>query len=120
MKKLKVTSNKYKISKALRVVNSVELKCRQVFFCSSCGAPMPKVQQTNTEELVRCEGCGAMVKKEARFCTSCGKPMVQLVTSEKVDEPMMVNEKVEDKVCPVCGAKVEDDAAFCTECGNKL
>lgn len=46
--------------------------------------------------------------------------MVQLVTSEKVDEPMMVNEKVEDKVCPVCGAKVEDDAAFCTECGNKL
>lgn len=28
--KLKVTSNKYKISKALRVVNSVELKCRQV------------------------------------------------------------------------------------------
>mgnify|MGYP002229778667 FL=1 len=33
---------------------------------------------------------------------------------------MMVNEKVEDKVCPVCGAKVEDDAAFCTECGNKL
>ena len=30
MKKLKVTSNKYKISKALRVVNSVELKCRQV------------------------------------------------------------------------------------------
>ena len=29
-KKLKVTSNKYKISKALRVVNSVELKCRQV------------------------------------------------------------------------------------------
>jgi len=85
-----------------------------------CGAPMPKVQQTNTEDLVRCEGCGAMVKKEARFCTSCGKPMVQLVTSEKVDEPMMVNEKVEDKVCPVCGAKVEDDAAFCTECGNKL
>ena len=95
-----------------------------VAFCSSCGAPMPKVQQTNTEDLVRCEGCGAMVKKEARFCTSCGKPMVQLVTSEKVDEPMMVNEKVEDKVedkvCPVCGAKVEDDAAFCTECGNKL
>jgi hypothetical protein len=60
-----------------------------VAFCSSCGAPMPKVQQTNTEDLVRCEGCGAMVKKEARFCTSCGKPMVQLVTSEKVDEPMI-------------------------------
>lgn len=91
-----------------------------VAFCSSCGAPMPKVQQTNIEDLVRCEGCGAMVKKEARFCTSCGKPMIQLVTSEKADEPMIVNEKVEDKVCPVCGAKIEDDAAFCTECGNKL
>lgn len=91
-----------------------------VAFCSSCGAPMPKVQQTNTEDLVRCEGCGAMVKKEARFCTSCGKPMIQLVTSETANETMTVNEKVEDKVCPVCGAKVEDDAAFCTECGNKL
>lgn len=91
-----------------------------VAFCSSCGAPMPKTQQTNMEELVRCEGCGAMVKKEARFCTSCGKPMVQLATPEISDETITVSEETEDKVCPVCGAKVEDDAAFCTECGNKL
>lgn len=91
-----------------------------VAFCSSCGAPMPKVQQISMEEMVRCEGCGAMVKKEARFCTSCGKPMVQLATPEISDETITVSEETEDKVCPVCGAKVEDDAAFCTECGNKL
>lgn len=91
-----------------------------VAFCSSCGAPMPKVQQTSMKELVRCEGCGAMVKKEARFCTACGKPMVQLVTSEISDEATIVSEEIEDKVCTACGAKVEKDAIFCTECGKKL
>lgn len=32
-------------------------------FCSSCGNPIPKVQPVKTEDLIRCEGCGAMVKK---------------------------------------------------------
>lgn len=33
-------------------------------FCSSCGTPMPKAKPINTDDLVRCDSCGAMVKKE--------------------------------------------------------
>lgn len=90
-----------------------------VAFCSSCGAPMPKVQPVNTDDLVRCEGCGAMVKKGVRFCTSCGKPMVQMTASEPTSTPAAESEP-QDKVCPNCGAKIEAGVAFCTECGTKL
>ena len=90
-----------------------------VAFCSSCGAPMPKVQPVNTDDLVKCENCGAMVKKGVRFCTACGKPMVQLVMPETTDVPVAESETT-SKVCPNCGAKVEADVAFCTECGTKL
>ncbi len=90
-----------------------------VAFCSSCGAPMPKVQPVNTDDLVCCEGCGAMVKKGVRFCTSCGKPMVQMTASEPTSASV-TESKSQDKVCPNCGAKNEADVAFCTECGTKL
>lgn len=90
-----------------------------VAFCSSCGAPMPKVQPVNTDDMVRCEGCGAMNKKGVRFCTSCGKPMVQVATPETAGESV-TESAVQDKVCPNCGAKNEPDVAFCTECGTKL
>lgn len=90
-----------------------------VAFCSSCGAPMPKVQLVNTDDLVRCEGCGAMVKKGVRFCTSCGKPMVQMTPSEPTSMIITENE-TQDKICPNCGAKIEAGVAFCTECGTKL
>ena len=90
-----------------------------VAFCSSCGAPMPKVQPVNTGDMVRCEGCGAMNKKGVRFCTSCGKPMVHVATSETTGESV-TESAVQDKVCPNCGANIEPDVAFCTECGTKL
>lgn len=90
-----------------------------VAFCSSCGAPMPKVHPVNTDDLVRCEGCGAMIKKGVRFCTSCGKPMVQMTVPEQTSVPVTENE-VQNRVCPNCGAKIEADVAFCTECGTKL
>lgn len=90
-----------------------------VAFCSSCGAPMPKVEPVNTDDLVRCEGCGAMIKKGVRFCTSCGKPMVQMTSPETVNEPAVTSEP-EIKICPNCGGKVGSDFAFCTACGTKL
>ena len=90
-----------------------------VAFCSSCGAPMPKVQPVNTGDMVRCEGCGAMNKKGVRFCTSCGKPMVHVATSETTGESV-TESAVQDIVCPNCGANIEPDVAFCTECGTKL
>ena len=86
-----------------------------VAFCSSCGAPMPKVSPVNTDDLVRCESCGAMVKRGMRFCTSCGKPMNPLPVSSEENGEVPV-----ERTCPKCGAKIEEDAAFCTECGAKL
>ncbi len=90
-----------------------------VAFCSSCGAPMPKVQPVNTDDMVRCESCGAMVKKGVRFCTSCGKPMVQMTVPETTSVPVTESEK-QNRVCPNCGAKIETGVTFCTECGMKL
>lgn len=90
-----------------------------VAFCSSCGAPMPKTQPVNMDDLTRCESCGAMVKKGVRFCTSCGKPMTQLSAPETITESVSAGEMV-NEVCPNCGAKVEDGVAFCTECGTKI
>ena len=74
---------------------------------------MPKIQPLNTEDVVRCEGCGAMVKKGVRFCTSCGKPMIQVTKPEIADELKKENE-TSNKICPKCGAKIETDVAFCT------
>ena len=88
-------------------------------FCSSCGAPMPKVQPVDMDEFVKCESCGNMVKKGMRFCTACGKPMVQLSAPETAEIPA-AKEEAPDRVCPNCGAKAEGDVAFCTECGTKL
>lgn len=90
-----------------------------VSFCSSCGAPMPKVQPVNTDDMVRCEGCGAMVKKGVRFCTACGKPMLQM-TAQKTPSTPATEREEQKKVCPSCGAKIEAEVAFCTECGTKL
>lgn len=90
-----------------------------VAFCSSCGAPIPKVQTINMEELERCQSCGAMVKKGVRFCTACGKPMYQIDIPEKVNIPVTESE-VQNRICPNCGASVESEVAFCTECGTKL
>ena len=90
-----------------------------VAFCSSCGAPMAKVQPVGTDDMVRCEGCGAMIKKGVRFCTSCGKPMVQVATPETAGESV-TESSVQDKICPNCGTKNEPDVAFCIECGTKL
>lgn len=90
-----------------------------VAFCSSCGAPMPKVQPVNTDDTVRCESCGAMVKKGVRFCTSCGKPMTQMTVPETTSVPVVESEE-QDRVCPNCSAKIETGVAFCTECGTKL
>lgn len=87
-------------------------------FCSSCGAPMPKVQTFVSDDYVKCENCGTMIKKGMRFCTSCGKPM-EVVPVDSV-EIETETEIVQEKVCPNCGEKVEENTAFCTECGTKL
>lgn len=84
-------------------------------FCSSCGAPMPKAQPVNTNDLIPCEGCGSLVKKGVRFCTSCGKPMVQIAVPVSVDE-----NKTTGRICPECSSEIDADSAFCTECGAKL
>lgn len=90
-----------------------------VSFCSSCGAPMPKVQPINVDNLVQCKSCGAMMKKEMRFCTMCGNPMNQLSVSEAKDT-FEDKKSSSERICPNCGAKVEEDVAFCTECGAKI
>lgn len=47
-------------------------------FCGSCGTPMPKAQPVNTDDLVQCDSCDAMVKSGTKiedniaFCTECG------------------------------------------------
>ncbi len=89
-----------------------------VAFCSSCGAPMPKVQLENTDDLEKCENCGAMVRKGVRFCTACGKPMIQITVPETKSMPEV--EEEQSRICPNCGAKLDDGVAFCTECGTKL
>lgn len=80
---------------------------------------MPKVQPINTDDIVRCESCGAMVKKGVHFCTSCGKPMTQMIAPEAISVPVAESEG-QNSVCPKCGAKIETGVAFCTECGTKL
>lgn len=90
-----------------------------VSFCSSCGAPIPKVEPINIDDLVQCKSCGAMMKKEMRFCTMCGNPMNQLSVS-KVKDSCEDKKSSSERICPSCGAKVEEDVAFCTECGAKI
>ena len=80
---------------------------------------MPKVQPVNTDDLVRCDSCGAMVKKGVRFCTACGKPMAQTAMPESATTTVTESETI-SRVCPNCGTKVEADVTFCTECGTKL
>ena len=67
-------------------------------------------------DMVRCENCGAQVKKEMRFCTNCGKAMKDISVLNTVEN----EEKNQKKSCPACGAKVEENMTFCTECGAKL
>ena len=80
---------------------------------------MPKAQPVNTDHVVRCDSCGAMVKKGVRFCTACGKPMVQTAMPVSAT-PTGTESETSNRVCPNCGAKMEADVAFCTECGTKL
>ena len=79
---------------------------------------MPKVQLENTDDLEKCENCGAMVRKGVRFCTACGKPMIQITVPETKSMPEV--EEEQSRICPNCGAKLDDGVAFCTECGTKL
>lgn len=92
---------------------------RGVAFCSSCGAPMPKVENPLPDDVIRCENCGTMVKRGMRFCTSCGKPMV-LPTAQDTPALNTSEEPATKRACPSCGAEIEGDVAFCTECGTKL
>lgn len=92
---------------------------RGVAFCSSCGTPMPKVENPLPDDDIRCENCGTMVKRSMRFCTSCGKPMVLPKVQDAVSMDVS-EEQTEKRVCPSCGTEIESDIAFCTECGAKL
>lgn len=83
-------------------------------FCSSCGAPMPKIQSMDMDNLVKCESCGSMVKKDVRFCTECGKVMIQF------EDNTFETDMEETTICPECGAKIENNIDFCTQCGKKL
>ena len=77
-----------------------------------------QVQPAQADDVVRCEGCGAMVKQGVRFCTSCGRPMAQFTGAETANEtPVSVQAK---RLCPNCGAEAEEGADFCMECGTRL
>ena len=58
-------------------------------------------QEQAPREIVRCSGCGAENKKEAKFCWDCGK---SLAPKKK-------------KLCFSCGAELDEGAKFCSECG---
>lgn len=77
---------------------------------------MPKAEEPVSDDAIRCENCGTMVKRGMRFCTSCGKPMS--LPEMPVVSP--VEEKSGEKTCPSCGTQIEGNTAFCTECGAKL
>lgn len=88
-------------------------------FCSSCGAPMPKVEPKKVEDGVVCKNCGAVIAHGMRFCTSCGKPMTDLTTASGNVENV-IEQKAEDRRCPACGEKLEEGSVFCTSCGAKV
>ncbi len=88
-----------------------------IAFCSSCGSPMPKQNNSiNNEDLVKCFGCGQMVSKKMRFCTSCGKPMADVLQSHSVQNI----EQSAIKKCAGCNAEITEEVDFCPECGTKL
>lgn len=94
-------------------------------FCSSCGCPIPKVEDIISDDCIKCENCGAVIKKGTRFCTSCGTPIIQqaiqtTTQTESVEIPQAIVQEVTIRICPRCGTKITDDAIFCTECGMKL
>ena len=120
-----------------------------IAFCSSCGAPMPRLESEQpNENLVKCSGCGTLVDRNMRFCVSCGKPMVDITqsvpyipanqpvppqTAQQMPpymayqmSPPMSHQMPSQMAtqmgtqCPHCGAIVEKDSAFCTECGKKI
>ena len=91
-------------------------------FCSSCGAPVPKIQTSETVEMSTCKNCGASIKKGVRFCTSCGTK-IDLEEGENTKAALSQenkDEEIETRVCPKCGAEIQNNNDFCTECGTKL
>ena len=60
------------------------------------------------EELYKCDGCGAVVKKGEKYCAMCG---AKLDWSDNPDE---------SSYCAKCGKKIVGNGDFCAYCGNKL
>lgn len=60
----------------------------------------------NSEQVMECQNCHAMIKKGSKFCSECGT---------KVEVPAN-----KGKFCPQCGTPAEEGMKFCTECGTKL
>lgn len=79
----------------------------------------------NSDDLVKCPGCGSMVEKGMRFCTTCGHTLnLPDVSATEITESFVPAEDLtaESSVrkCPQCGTEITDDSVFCTVCGTKL
>jgi len=69
------------------------------------------------KNLFECNGCGHMIKEDAKFCSQCGTK-----TGDKPETPAVSHPKPESKFfsCSECGAWVTDDDLTCPDCGVDL
>lgn len=87
-------------------------------------------QQSQTQQTVKCSGCGADLPENAKFCLQCGEK-VTMPTQGMVVCPQCGKTVTEGKfclecgykfvrTCPNCGKEVPAGSKFCLECGTKI
>lgn len=63
--------------------------------------------KTTGAMVIKCDECGAALRKFDKFCPKCGQ--------EKV-----FKEPAKPPKCPECGVEMKSDQVFCTKCGYKI
>ena len=98
--------------------------------------------KTETQTVIKCASCGAMLTAEDRFCTSCGARRVESATPQQfapVQEPVAAQEPtpiyaqapvdtpnvsrdrvVEYTACPKCGMTIMEGQLICSNCGERV